>query len=830
MGRRSVLARLPPPTQCTAAASCNGYKVLPRKGDLAMAVVKYFTALSALVAVSFAPIAATRAFGKVPAPPAPGGAPAAAVAPANPGPLAGAQQQGGMQVLDQGPIHEAFAEAVVLEAGQSIRVKQEPPEPINELPPEVRPEGDNVEWIPGYWMWSDDQNDFIWVSGVWRDIPPGRRWVPGHWTAADAEFQWVPGFWAGEQVQEVQMLPLPPETLEVGPSSPAPAANFFWVPGCWTWNGGAYDWRAGYWYAGQNNWVWIPDRYCYTPQGAIFISGYWDYLLAYRGLAYAPVWWPQPVWRGVGWSYRPYSVLDSGLLLSALYINRHHHHYYFGYGGWHGNHYNPWWQNGGRGRGYDPFCAYHRWHDGRNRDDWSNNYRRDFDRFQQDYRRPSGGPQGGPNGIAGGGPNGGPHRNKLVTTADLRQRSQIGQVKLQQASKVDLDRSRGQIDQFKQIRDARVAAEGRFKGFENGFPKNFDDLKNGRGGQPGRGPGQGAGIDRDAIAGGKNGRPNDPGKLAGVVDRDVIRGGKQLDGIDGKRPAFNLPPVARTTGKPAVDAGVGSGKPPGFVGGSRGDVRTLPNGSVRGGDANGMKFSDLQRQMRDRGGNLPGGQNGQTGGGSSVVRREQLPVGSGGGIPSASREIIRGGQDLPQNGGADPFRSNRSVRNPQEFRRQQNFDGNPSFPQGSGRTMEGRARIEMPQNRLQQPVGPTGQLGVRSMPYQSRNLQVPMPSGASSPSMIQSDRPNQSFRGVPSGGVGAPRSFGGFNQGNSGNFGSGNSGAEMRGFRGPSGGGGGGQMMRSQGGSGGGGPSAFRSSGGAVGTGGGGGGHGHGRR
>ena len=56
----------------------------------------------------------------------------------------------------------------------------------------------------GYWMWSDQQNDFIWVSGVWRDIPPGRRWVPGNWTAlGGGDFPWVPGFWAGEQVQEV---------------------------------------------------------------------------------------------------------------------------------------------------------------------------------------------------------------------------------------------------------------------------------------------------------------------------------------------------------------------------------------------------------------------------------------------------------------------------------------------------------------------------------------------------------------------------------------------------------------------------------------------------
>src|SRR5688500_14899848 len=69
--------------------------------------------------------------------------------------------QDGMQVLEQGPVHEAFAEPVVLEAAKRIVIDRAPPEVINELPPDVRAEGNNVQWISGYWMWSDQQNDFI---------------------------------------------------------------------------------------------------------------------------------------------------------------------------------------------------------------------------------------------------------------------------------------------------------------------------------------------------------------------------------------------------------------------------------------------------------------------------------------------------------------------------------------------------------------------------------------------------------------------------------------------------------------------------------------------
>ena len=744
-----------------------------------------FTTLNGLVVVTIASLVPINSFGQVPAPPqAPaiaqpqnGQAPNALPAPN------GLNAQDGMQVLDEGPLHEAFAEAVVLENAQAITVQREPPVPINELVPEVRPEGENIEWIPGYWMWSDQQNDFIWVSGVWRDIPPGRRWVPGHWTANGADFQWIPGFWAGEQVQEVQMLPLPPETLEVGPSSPAPAANFFWVPGCWMWNNNAYSWRAGYWYAGQQNWVWIPDRYCYTPRGVIFVSGYWDYLLASRGLAYAPVWWSRPVWRTPGWGYRPYNALNSGLLLSALYLNRHHHHYYYGRGGWNNGNYNPWWKNGG-GRGYDPFCSYHRWHDGRNRDDWSNKYRQDFNRFQQDFNRPG---------------NGG-RRNDLLTQADLNRHQEIGNVKLRQVSKIDVDRSRQQISQFNNIRDARTQAEIRQRIAGADGKITFDDVKNAPDFSNERNRPNG----RSDLAS-QRGQGADRGRETGGANREVLRGNaKQLDGMaaaGSNKPSFKLPPVARTTAKvptgdPAVR--VDNGRGAATRNGSYAE-RMQPNGAFQGGQANGMKFEELQRHLRSR------GPEGSATRGPDAVRRAAAAQDNAK-RAAVSPEVIRNGRTLnPNSGGSasniEGFRTRESGGRTNDVRRQLNLDASSSFPQGSGRTMEGRARIEMPQNRLLTP-GNISQ--PREMQYRSRNLQVPGSSSSSGQPRVREGGGQPSFRGMPSGGGG---------------------GGEMRSSRGPSGGGGGGPSMRSSGGGGGG--SAFRgSSGGGGGRGNGGGGGG----
>ncbi len=87
----------------------------------------------------------------------------------------------GVQVLTRGPVHEAFAETVTFDAEPGIVVPKAPPAAIEELPPDQKPEGANVSWIPGYWAWDDERNDFLWVSGIWRDLPPGRQWLPGYW-------------------------------------------------------------------------------------------------------------------------------------------------------------------------------------------------------------------------------------------------------------------------------------------------------------------------------------------------------------------------------------------------------------------------------------------------------------------------------------------------------------------------------------------------------------------------------------------------------------------------------------------------------------------------
>ncbi|MBM4089725.1 MAG: hypothetical protein FJ276_09900, partial [Planctomycetes bacterium] len=267
-----------------------------------------------------------------------------------------------LDVLTRGPVHEAFAEQINRDPSAGIVVPKAPPEPVAEIPPDAKPEGDDVAWISGYWFWDKDRNDFVWVSGVWRRIPPGRRWVPGYWQAESGGYQWVAGFWAAAERSELEYLDAPPASLEVGPASPAPSVDHFWIPGCWISTAGSYSWRPGYWSAYRVDWTWITARYAWTPRGCIYVSGYWDHPWSRRGCLFAPIYFRRPVYLQVGYNYRPAWCIEYNTLLLHLFVRPTYHHYYFGdyYGPeYHRDYYYACRAYGGSQSWYDPFCVYY---------------------------------------------------------------------------------------------------------------------------------------------------------------------------------------------------------------------------------------------------------------------------------------------------------------------------------------------------------------------------------------------------------------------------------------------------------------------------------------
>lgn len=304
-----------------------------------------------------------------------------------------ADAQEGVEVLTRGPVHEAFAGIVSFNPEAGAVATKAPPELIKELPPDQRPAGANVAWIPGYWSWDDERTDYLWVSGIWRSLPPGRQWLPGYWTKTEAGFQWISGFWADEQATNVEYLPQqPPETIEEGPQGDPPSPEYVWVPGTWVWYQGSYAWRPGHWVASQANWMWIPASYVWSPRGCVFVDGYWDYSISRRGMLFAPVYFNEGAYGQPGFSYSPAIAINLAVFGNNLFLRPSYGHYYFGdyyAAGYQTAGFYPWFSyNSQFHSGYDPIFVSQSWQN-RENGGWEGNLQSQFDtRRENEAARP----------------------------------------------------------------------------------------------------------------------------------------------------------------------------------------------------------------------------------------------------------------------------------------------------------------------------------------------------------------------------------------------------------------------------------------------------------
>lgn len=68
--------------------------------------------------------------------------------------------------------------------------------PVYEQP--MCPE-DGWMWVPGYWAWDADDNDYYWVPGTWVAAPePGYLWTPAWWGWEGGFYRFHEGYWGTE--------------------------------------------------------------------------------------------------------------------------------------------------------------------------------------------------------------------------------------------------------------------------------------------------------------------------------------------------------------------------------------------------------------------------------------------------------------------------------------------------------------------------------------------------------------------------------------------------------------------------------------------------------
>ncbi|MCS7166245.1 MAG: hypothetical protein NZ914_01280 [Gemmatales bacterium] len=237
--------------------------------------------------------------------------------------------EGAKPVL-RGPVHEAFAQPARVRPQPGPIVPREPPRPIEEIPPDQKPAGENVQWIPGYWYWDDEKEEFLWVSGIWRAIPPGMEWVPGTWVRVEGGWQWVPGYWKPVAQKEVEVVPEPPEPPPLADPPPAPGPDYFYVPGNWVYVDFRWYWRPGVWVLFRPGWVWTPACYYWTPYGYVFVDGFWDFPFRWRGWLFCPIWVDFAICYRPGWFWRPCFWVPEPCLTSFLFVHTRRFSFFFG--------------------------------------------------------------------------------------------------------------------------------------------------------------------------------------------------------------------------------------------------------------------------------------------------------------------------------------------------------------------------------------------------------------------------------------------------------------------------------------------------------------------
>jgi hypothetical protein len=242
-------------------------------------------------------------------------------------------------VLEKGPIHEGFAQPGAPTRGKGITAPKAPPPPVDELPPDAKPDGANVRWLPGYWQWDAERDDFVWVCGCYRNAPPDRTWEPGRWREVKQQWTYFPGYWRPSNVKALPAhLPEPPASTEDAPGGPNDNPQAMWVPGVWEYKSGKYRWQAGYWPPGQHHMLWQQGQYVATEAGFAFVPAHWDYPLEERGLLYSPVYFSPAQREKRGWSYRPEFAIafgseskwGQGGAFDSLHIGPNYNAYYYG--------------------------------------------------------------------------------------------------------------------------------------------------------------------------------------------------------------------------------------------------------------------------------------------------------------------------------------------------------------------------------------------------------------------------------------------------------------------------------------------------------------------
>ena len=211
---------------------------------------------------------------------------------------------------------------------------KEPPQPIQEMPPDQKPAGQNIQWIPGYWAGTSRATTSSGSAASGASRRPIVSGFPATGTKSTGATSGSrePGFRSVRETRAKPAVVLAPAPAEPrSRSQHAPALSQRELDSRLLVLASVGIRLAARILGGRPAQLDLDARaLCLDPEWLSLRAGYWDLPVANRGLMFAPVYYPQPVYAQPNFVFTPSIGIVGSAVTANLFVQASTNQYMFG--------------------------------------------------------------------------------------------------------------------------------------------------------------------------------------------------------------------------------------------------------------------------------------------------------------------------------------------------------------------------------------------------------------------------------------------------------------------------------------------------------------------